>query len=326
MDMYGDPLGYRAELEKVFKVTPADVTRVARQYLGANRIELDILPGAPASRPAEAAVDRSKQAPVSSPALAEIKDAFDRSIMPKLGPTPHYVPPRFERRTLSNGLELRIVERHELPIVTVDLIVKSGETSAPPGKEGLASITASLIDEGTKSRDSLQIAGEQAEIGAALAAAGDLESTTVSLTTLTRHLERALDLYADIILNPSFPEKGPAPAQTPAAGAAQGSRRRCRADRRGGFPALDFRAGPSLWATARWDAQVGRVDHSGRRHRVLQADHGARQWRARGRWRHPAGSDHGRARRSIADVAPGSASAISVGRAPGIPRRALACI
>ena len=79
----------------------------------------------------------------------------------------------FERRTLSNGLELMIVERHELPIVTVDLIVKSGETSTPPGKEGLASITASLLDEGTKTRDSLQIAGEQAEIGAALAAAGE---------------------------------------------------------------------------------------------------------------------------------------------------------
>ena len=73
--------------------------------------------------------------------------------MPKLGPTPHYVPPRFERRTLSNGLELWIVERHELPIVTVDLVVKSGETSTPKGKEGLASIAASLLDEGTKTRD-----------------------------------------------------------------------------------------------------------------------------------------------------------------------------
>ena len=141
------------------------------------------------------------------PTLAEVKDAFDRSVMPKLGPTPHYVPPRFERRALSNGLELLIVERHELPIVTFDLIVKSGETSTPQGKEGLGSIAASLLDEGTKTRDSLQIAGEQAEIGAALAAAGELESTTVSLTTLTRHLERGLDLYADIILNPSFPEK-----------------------------------------------------------------------------------------------------------------------
>ena len=207
MAMYGDPLGYRTELEKVFKVTPDDVMRVARQYLGANRIELDILPGAPASRPAEVAVDRSKQAPLASPALAEIKDTFDRSIMPELGPTPRYAPPRIQRRSLSNGLGLLIVERHELPIVTVDLIVKSGETSTPQGKEGLASIAASLLDEGTKTRDALQIAGEQAEIGASLAASGDLESTTVSLTTLTRHLERALDLYADILLNPSFPEK-----------------------------------------------------------------------------------------------------------------------
>ena len=73
--------------------------------------------------------------------------------------------------------------------MTLGLIVKSGETSTPKGKEGLGSITASLLDEGTKTRDSLEIAGDLAEIGAALAAAGELESTTVSLTTLTRHLE-----------------------------------------------------------------------------------------------------------------------------------------
>ncbi len=100
-----------------------------------------------------------------------------------------------------------IVERHELPIVTFDLIVQSGETSTPRGKEGLASIAASLLDEGTKSRDSMQIAGEQAEIGASLAADGGLEATMISLTTLTRHLERGLDLYTDVLLNPTFPEK-----------------------------------------------------------------------------------------------------------------------
>ena len=104
METFGDPLAYRTELEKVFAVTPEAVTRVARQYLGAKRIELDVVPGAPASRPAEASVDRSKQETLVSPALAEINDAFDRSVMPKLGPTPHYVPPSFDRRALSNGL------------------------------------------------------------------------------------------------------------------------------------------------------------------------------------------------------------------------------
>ena len=160
--------------------------------------------------------------------------------MPLLGPTPHYAPPRFARRTLTNGLELRIVERHDLPIVTLDLVVKSGETLTPKGKEGLASIAASLLDEGTKSRDALQIAGELAEIGSSLGAGGELEASTVSLTTLARHLERGLDLFADVILNPSFPEKELSPAQAPATGSAQGARGRPRADRGRCVPATDL--------------------------------------------------------------------------------------
>jgi zinc protease len=208
---YGDPLAYRTELGRVFAVTPEDVRRVARQYLGPNRVELDIVPGAPA--PATAAADRppardvAAPAPATPPATAEVKDSFDRSVMPPLGPTPRYQPPRFERRRLSNGLELRVVERHELPIVTVDLVVKSGETLTPTGKEGLASLAANLLEEGTASRTTMQLAGELAEIGSTLDAAGGLESTSVSLTTLSRHLDRGLDLFADVVRNPSFPEK-----------------------------------------------------------------------------------------------------------------------
>ena len=146
-------------------------------------------------------------APEPPPQAVEIKDAFDRSVMPPLGPTPRFQPPRFQRRRLSNGLELRVVERHELPIVTVDLVVKSGETLAPKGKEGLASLAASLLEEGTTSRTTMQLAGELAEIGSTIEATGGLESTTVSLTTLSRHLDRGLDLFADVMRNPSFPEK-----------------------------------------------------------------------------------------------------------------------
>jgi zinc protease len=204
---YGDPLAYRTELDRVFKVTAADVKRVAEKYLGTARIELDVVPGPPASRPPEAAVDPKTQAPLANPPVLEVKDDFDRSAMPPLGPTPHYAPPRFEKHRLANGLEVRIVERHDLPIVTLDLIVKSGETAIPKGKEGLASIAASLLDEGTTSRTALQIAGELAEIGSSLAGHGELESSYVSLTTLARHLDRGIDLFVDVILNPSFPEK-----------------------------------------------------------------------------------------------------------------------
>jgi zinc protease len=207
LDRFGNPLGYQSEIEKIFAVTPEDVRRVARDYLGPHFIELDVVPGPPASRAEESAVDPATQAPLGSPPVVEIRDDFDRSQTPVLGPTPRYTPPSYERRRLSNGLELRIVQRHDLPIVTLDLVIKSGETLTPRGKEGLASIAISLLDEGTTTRDALQIAGELAEISSSLGASGELEASTISLTTLTRHLNQALDLYTDVILNPSFPEK-----------------------------------------------------------------------------------------------------------------------
>ena len=202
----GNPLAYRTELDKVFAITPRDVRRVALKYLGPNRIELDILPGELANRPPDAATVLPRTA-LPAPPLVEIPDSFDRSIMPELGPRPHYQPPRFERRRLSNGLELRVVERHELPILTIDLVIKSGETLVPKGKEGLASLAASMLEEGTRSRTGLQLAGELSEIGAVLSASGGLESTSVSLTTLTRHQDRGLDIFADVLRNPTFPDK-----------------------------------------------------------------------------------------------------------------------
>ncbi len=91
--------------------------------------------------------------------------------------------------------------------MTVDLVIRSGETLTPRGKEGLASLAAGLLEEGTTSRTTMQLAGELAEIGSTLEASGGLESTTVSLTTLSRHLDRGLDLFADVVRNPAFPEK-----------------------------------------------------------------------------------------------------------------------
>ena len=88
--------------------------------------------------------------------------------------------------------------------MTLDLIVKSGETSTSKGKEGLGSIAASLLDEGTKTRTAQDWPASSPRSVPLSVPTGELESTTVSLTTLTRHLDRGLDLYADIIIEPIF--------------------------------------------------------------------------------------------------------------------------
>jgi zinc protease len=204
---HGDPLAYRTELAKIFAVTPEDVKRVARAYLGPERIELDVHPGPRAENPSAHDSDAGAADPNLDLADTPREDTSDRSGTPVVGPIPRFAPPRLHRRSLSNGLTLIIVERHELPRVRLRMIVRSGETALPRSKSGLASITVNMLEEGTKSRTALQLEGELIEIGASLWTEGWLESSIVSLSTVTRHLGRALDLYADAVLNPSFPDK-----------------------------------------------------------------------------------------------------------------------
>ncbi len=203
----GDPLGYKQELRDAYAVTAADVQRVAKKYLTPNRVTLVVNPGSKTPRPEETPVDLSGQAPLASVPAQPIRDAFDRGAEPKPGPNPSFNPAPVERRKLSNGLEVLIAERHNLPIVGLNLVVRGGGTQAPIGKEGLAALTADLLTEGTTTRDALQIAGELAEIGAGINGTGGPESSGLSLTTLTRHLPKAMAIYTDILLHPSFPEK-----------------------------------------------------------------------------------------------------------------------
>ena len=205
--VYGDPLAYKAELKKVYAVTPADVKRVAAKYLTANRVRLDVNPGAPTPRPAEPPVDRAAQAPIASPPAVAVKDDFDRNAMPKPGPTPAFTPPKVVRRKLSNGLDVLIAERHNLPILTVELVVKGGETLTPPGKEGLASLTAGLLTEGTAARDALGLASASNEIGASINSGADLEGMSVTMSGLSENAPKALELFTDVLLHPSFPAK-----------------------------------------------------------------------------------------------------------------------
>jgi zinc protease len=203
----GDPKSYVDRLKKLFAVTPEEVKRVANKYLTANRIRLDVNPGPPTPRAPEAVVDRSGQHAAEAPTTVAFKDSFDRGKMPVVGPNPAFQPPRVVRRKLSNGLEVLIAERHQLPILSLWLVARGGDNLVPAGKEGLAGLTASLLNEGTTTRDAMKLAGALSEIGASIRADGSQETSNLSLTTLTKHEAKALELFADVLLHPAFPEK-----------------------------------------------------------------------------------------------------------------------
>ncbi|MBA3805713.1 MAG: insulinase family protein, partial [Acidobacteria bacterium] len=119
---------------------------------------------------------------------------------------PRFTLPSIERRKLSNGLEVLIVEHHELPVVTLNMVLRTGAAADPTDRAGLASITAALLDEGTHQRSALSISNELAAIGARLGAGADWDLSGVSLLTVARHLESALEIFTDVLLNPAFPD------------------------------------------------------------------------------------------------------------------------
>ena len=88
----------------------------------------------------------------------ETPDAPFRQLAPAAGPEPSFQPPQWKRFKLKNGLEVVLVEFHDLPLVDLNLMIKTGGAANPPDRAGLAELTAHMLDEGTKTRSALAIA------------------------------------------------------------------------------------------------------------------------------------------------------------------------
>jgi zinc protease len=125
---------------------------------------------------------------------------------PRLAPPPQLILPPITRIELANGLRVLVVEHHELPVADLVLILRSGYEMDPAAVSGLASLTAALLDEGTATRTALQIADQQAFLGVRVGTNAGWDASTVSLHTPTAQIDSALALFADVVLNPTFPQ------------------------------------------------------------------------------------------------------------------------
>lgn len=111
-----------------------------------------------------------------------------------------------KRTVLPNGLKVLHVERHNLPIVMVSLLIKASPVDENPEKAGLANLTAELITEGTKKRSAADISEETEFIGASLKASVDSDYTSVALSVLKKDVEKGFDIFSDVLVNPIFPD------------------------------------------------------------------------------------------------------------------------
>jgi zinc protease len=130
----------------------------------------------------------------------------DRSRLPESGPPPALNLPQIQKRQLTNGLPVWIVELHKVPVAQINLVVLSGTAQDPPGRFGIGSLTAAMLPEGAGSRSALEIADAVDYLGADLGTASTSDATMVRLHVPAARLTEALPIMADVALRPTLPE------------------------------------------------------------------------------------------------------------------------
>lgn len=226
-----NPGYFEQDLARYRRVTPTEVQRVAKTYLTDKRLIISVSPQTP-GQTSTAAGQTAGQPPTGTPNApasntsatspattnstnpstaaqtnnrAKIEDKRGGLYeIPKAQANPRLKLPEIQRRQLSNGLQVLIVEQHELPVVSMNLVIKVGAAADPSNRAGLATLTADILDEGTNLRSALDISNELSAIGARLSTGAGWDSSSANMTTLARHLDKALNIFSDVTLNPAF--------------------------------------------------------------------------------------------------------------------------
>jgi zinc protease len=134
-----------------------------------------------------------------------MNEDFRRTAPPALAPKSFEIAKPFET-TLPNNLKVVIFEDKRLPLVSYRLGFKSGDANDPKDSNGLTSAITALLNEGTKTRTSKQLAEEIERLGASVSASSTDDNTIVSASALSLYSSDVLRLMADVVLNPVFPE------------------------------------------------------------------------------------------------------------------------
>ena len=204
----GDPAYYKTDLAAAATITPDEVRAALGKWLTRPAYKLAVVPGA-------RTVDGGKlggwgdEATSPTPKPDARKPAAKlvtgpRRALPDIAPVGDLTFPAIERATLANGIPVAFARRTTVPKVLVSLNFDAGYAADPRDALGTQSLMLALLDEGTTTRDSIAIAGEQELLGAQLSSGANIDSSSVILNALSANLAPSLALMADVVRNPAF--------------------------------------------------------------------------------------------------------------------------
>jgi zinc protease len=179
---------YRESLGAIQRASAEDLHRASERWLSRGSLTLTVAP-VPTWTGSDISVDRSRAPAPGDP------------------PRPKF--PSAEVVTLSNGLEVRFVPWGELPLTHLTYLADAGFAAdrAAGMPSGTASLTMKAMDEGTQSRSGPEISDAIGSLGSRLATSAGLDSCRISLASLSERLDESLEIWVDVIRNPSFPEE-----------------------------------------------------------------------------------------------------------------------
>ncbi len=188
-------------------LTPASIQQAAEKYFGRNQsVVVECVPGKKVTEDVpRSPEDTDLHTVVTPPYTQAFEDGQTwRKEAPKPGPESTLHLPAPETFSLANGLKVYLIQEHELPVLSANLVTRAGGEDNPQNKPGLAGFTARMLTEGTKTRSSTELADDVAQIGAGLGASAGMDSAGVSIGALTSNTGPAMEILSDVALHPAF--------------------------------------------------------------------------------------------------------------------------
>ena len=183
----GDPGAYKNLISMITNASAKDLKATAKKWLSNGDYVLTVIPNAQRSFNTESTVDRSQLPfPTEFPTLDL---------------------PDIQRAKLSNGLEIVLAERHDVPMINLSVQFKSGHSSDSNEQPGLASFSMSMLTEGTKRYNALQLSSKLEELGTDLYTNVGLDSSSINVSSLKSNLIPSLDLLYEVMTEAVFDEK-----------------------------------------------------------------------------------------------------------------------
>ena len=206
-----DPGCFRDGLKTLDHATPAQIRATANRWLAKGDHTLVVVPGAvPPTVVDKSSIDepyatRNRVIPAIDPKFKAIASDVDRRKgVPEVDSFPSLKFPTLQRATLSNGMQVVLAERHEIPVVQMKMQFGGGYEADQGHKLGTASFTMGMLDQGAGKYDTLALGDREESLGANIGSGADLDEGSASLSALKEQLDDSLALYADVILRPTF--------------------------------------------------------------------------------------------------------------------------